>query len=160
LATGLRTRGGILPPKDAKIPYVPPDLLVYKPESPHEVKEAFRITEALLRALRDESARLGAMFAVVVHNAPWAHDDARWRFMCARHPVAMKTWDRRKPNDVIDAFLAEEGIAFLDLFDVFETAKEQEPLFFRFDPHWRPAGHRIAARATADFLKDRDMVRE
>jgi hypothetical protein len=150
---GARPGVGIPPPKDPTVPWVPASILAYQPDSIPVVEEAYRVTQALIEAIRDEAVARGAKLAVVVHNAPWAHDDGRWRFMCMRHPVAMKTWDRQKPNRVIDAFLEAKQLPFLDLFHTFEAAKANEQLFFQHDPHWRPAGHRVAAQATAEFLR-------
>jgi hypothetical protein len=140
------------PPADPSVPWVPVDMLVYANRYSPEVEEAWRLTKRLVLAIRDESRSLGARFAVVVVNGPWAHDDQWWNRMMARHPWGRNTWDRQRPNRIVRDFLAESDIPFVDLFDSFEAAKHNERLFFHFDPHWTPAGHRVAARATADFL--------
>jgi hypothetical protein len=149
---------GILPPKDNSIPFVAPDIFVYSPNERPEVAEAWRVTEALLRQLRREVTDRGARFAVMVHSPPWAHYNQRWSYMTMRHPIARDTWDPQKPNRRIDAFLSEQRVPFLDLFEIFEREKDREPLFFQVDPHWRPVGHRLAARSIAEFLRRADLV--
>lgn len=149
---------GIAPPADKTIPYVPADMLVYKPEPPEEVRQAFAVTEALLLALRDEVYSHGARFAVMVHNGPWVYDDDRWKFMCARNPRAYATWDKQKPNREIDRFLEENGIPYFDLFQAFHAAKGGEELFFKVDPHWRAPGHRLAASEAERFLRSAGLV--
>lgn len=148
----------LLPPADTSIPYVAPDIFVYAPDYRPEVAEGWRVTRALLLELRREVAARGSKLAVVVHSPPWAHDDGRWNFMTMRHPVAQKTWDRKKPNRLVDAFLTDQHIPFLDLYDTFDARKNAEQLFYKFDPHWTPAGHRLAADAVAAFLRRDDLV--
>jgi hypothetical protein len=140
------------PPPDPDAPRVPPDLLIHAPSYGPEVAEAWRVTEALVRALRDEAAARGAKFAVMVHGGPWVHYDDRWNLMLMLDAVAARTWDRRKPARLIDEFLSAEGIPFVDLFDAFEAAKAHDRMFYQVNVHWTPMGHRVAADAAADLL--------
>ncbi len=148
---------GIPPPSDPRIPYVPWDMLVYAPDS-EEVKMAWRVTQELVKTLRDEVTARGAKFAVMLVNGPWVHDDRWWGLMMMRHPLARKTWDRQRPNRIIGAFLWQEHIPSVDLFDAFEAAKDKGPLFFQFDPHWTAAGHKVAAETVAQFLVRQRLV--
>ena len=154
-----RGQNTVLPPPDPRAPRVPPDMLVHAPEYPPDVAEAWRVTEALIRALRDETAAHGAKLAVMVHAGPWVHYLDRWRLMFAGAgaPTA-RAWHRRKPLRRIDEFLAREGIDFVDLFPAFEAAKRNERVFFRINVHWTPAGHRVAAETATGFLLDRRLV--
>ncbi len=149
---------GVPPPSAPNIPYVPCDLQVYATKYSPEVQEAWRVTEALVRALRQEAAARGAEFAVMIVNGPWAHDDDWWNRMMATFPLGQRTWDRRKPNRLIEAFLQREDISHFDLFDPFEAAKARAPLFFYLDPHWRPTAHRVAAETAARFLVAEGLV--
>jgi hypothetical protein len=149
---------GIQTPTDPKALFVAPDMFVYAPVYRPEVTEAWRVTEALVRELRREVEARGAKFAVVVNNGPWAHYDDRWRYMTMRHPIARDTWDRTKPTRMIDAFLSSQHIPFVDLYDAFEREKSRTPLYFKFDPHWRPAGHQLAAQTVAAFLHAERLV--
>jgi hypothetical protein len=54
---------------------------------------------------------------------------------------------------VIEPFLRQEGIDFLNLRPVFERAADEgRRLYFRLDMHWNARGHAAAARAIADRL--------
>ena len=149
---------GVPPPRDPHVPWVPWDMLVYAPQYSPEVQMAWRVDEALLKTLRNEVVAHGAKFAVMVVNGPWAHYDLDWRRMMGRNPMALRTWDRRRPNRVIGAFLWKEHIPSADLFDAFEAAKDKGRLFYRFDPHWTAAGHRLAANTAAQFLLSKGLV--
>jgi hypothetical protein len=59
---------------------------------------------------------------------------------------------------LIDEFLAREGIDFVDLYPTFNAAKRREPVFFRVNVHWTPAGHRVAADTVTEFLLARRLV--
>jgi hypothetical protein len=148
----------VRPPADPNVRYVPVDLWVHQPEYTDEMKEAWRLTTALILAVRDEATAHGARFGLFEVNAAWQHYDNDWNVVMSRDPVARQTWDRRKPNEVLGAFLGEQQIPSLDLFDAFETAKGGERLFFGYDPHWTARGHEVAARAVAEFLLRRDLV--
>jgi hypothetical protein len=56
------------------------------------------------------------------------------------------------------AFAAERSIPALDLFQAIEAEKLKERLYFRYDPHFTAAGHRVAANATAAFLVEKGLV--
>lgn len=145
-------------PPDPKLQGVPADMWVYAPLPPEEVNQAWELTKPLVWALREQVIARGARFAVIVHNGPWVHDENRWRFMLMHHPDAAKSWDRRKPERLINMFLLAADLPVLDLFDAFEAGKDREQLFFKFDPHWTPAGHRVAAEAVAEYLLARDLI--
>jgi hypothetical protein len=148
-----------MPPKDPTIPFVPIDMWVHQAEYDQDLNEAWRLTKALLLAIRDEATSHGARFALFEINGPWEHYEGDWRRMMYRAPKALETWDRRKPNKVLGGFLWEQHIPSLDLFHAFDAAsKGPERLFFRVDPHWTPLGHRVAARAVAQFLLRQDLV--
>jgi hypothetical protein len=149
---------GVPWPDDPKRLYVPVDMLVYSPEYSPDVAEAWRVTKALVLAIRDEATAHRAGFTTVVVNGPWAHYQDRWNLMMMRHPIARETWDRRKPNRVLAEFLSAQHIPFIDLFDSFAAAKDRAPLFFPTDPHWTPAAHQLAARTVADFLVAQGLV--
>ncbi len=137
---------------------VPADMWVHAPAYRDEVAEAWRVTEALIRAVRDEVVAHQAQFAMFVHSGPWIHREDRWKFMLMRDPQAVRAWDRHKPRRLVTDFLSRERVLFLDLFDAFEAVADREPLFFAFDPHWTAAGHRVVAQAIADFLLARGLV--
>jgi hypothetical protein len=147
------------PPRDPNAPRVSTDMLVHAPEYSPEVARAWRVTEGLILALRDEATAHGARFAVMVHAGPWVHHLNRWRLMFAGAGVGTaRTWDRRKPTRLIDEFLAREGIDFVDLYPTFNAAKRREPVFFRVNVHWTPAGHRVASDTVTEFLLARRLV--
>jgi len=140
------------------VPNVPTDMLVYASPPLPEVVGAWAVTKALILELKAEAQRRGAAFAMFSVNGPWAHYDEYWQLMTMKDPTVRKTWNRRAPSDEFARFCTEKGIPCLDTFEEFEAKKAADPLYFRFDPHWTPAGHRLAADTVARFLIDSRLV--
>jgi lysophospholipase L1-like esterase len=68
--------------------------------------------------------------------------------------------NRLAQNQLMSAFCAERGIAFLDLTPVLQAAVDSgRNVYFPDDSHWNAAGHDAAAAALADFLHARRLVR-
>jgi hypothetical protein len=154
--------GGFAPrPADDTAPapsQIPIDLLVCNPEPSAELKEAWAVTNALLREVRRETESHGARFAMFLVNGPWAHVSEWWKLMTMWDHSAQERWNPRQPNRVFAEFNREWKADALDLLDSFDAAQGAGPLYFRNDPHWTPAGHRIAADAVASFLVESKLV--
>jgi hypothetical protein len=45
----------------------------------------------------------------------------------------------------LQAFAASSGTHIVNLFPALRARPRGEPLYFRFDMHWTPAGHRVVA---------------
>ncbi len=140
-------------------PELPVTFQVYQSNTSPEWEAAWALTEALLRRLDSEVKNRGARLAVVIINAPEQVYADRW---AASFKVMSRTpdrrWDRLFPNRRLADILDDTGIPYLDLLPGFERAAsrpETPPLHFRYDFHWTPAGHALAAREVAEFLVTR-----
>lgn len=137
-------------------PVTPIPFFTYQTPPDAEFEAAWRLTEAILRRLRDEVDKRGATLAVILVAAPEQVYPAEWERTLAAHPDMQRlNWDLEAPNRRLAAFLAAEDIPHLDLLPVFRRAAEQTgspPLHLRRDGHWTAAGHRLAAETIHDFL--------
>ena len=52
-------------------------------------------------------------------------------------------------------FAQQNDIEFLDLFPAFRSYDGEDRLYFSFDMHWTPAGHRLVARELERLIADR-----
>jgi len=81
------------------------------------------------------------------------------RFVGGAAGVAGPYFDRFLANHgaldrVIEPFLRQEGIDFLNLRPIFSRAEDEgRRLYYRLDMHWNALGHEEAARALADGLE-------
>jgi hypothetical protein len=146
-------------PKDDYARTLPTDMLVYAPEPAPEVAEAWKVTQALLLEMKKEAGEHGARFAMLLVDGPWTYYDAWWQLMTMWDARA-RNWNPARPNEVLGAFAREAGIESLDLRAAFHAKKDAERLYFEYDPHWTPAGHRLAAQHAAGFLVERGLVPE
>ena len=130
-------------------PYITIDNMIYLEPRDDSWREAWQITEALIRRMRDEVKQDGARFMVVVGSNPIqvAPDPAvRQRFL---DYVGAK--DLFYPNRRLRTLAESERIDFLDLVQPMQSFAEQNKVYlhgFASDignGHWNAEGHRLVA---------------
>jgi lysophospholipase L1-like esterase len=71
-------------------------------------------------------------------------------------PPAEQSFDRAPQThyqDVLRAFAAQEGVMFINVYEGF-VAHDPHPLYWPWDPHLTPAGHRAVAELLYNATKD------
>lgn len=144
-----------LPP--ASVDGVPVDFFVYQKDYSPSWQKAWRLTQALILELRREVANSGAGFMVMILPEPpevWRSGDRQNLFETYPRMRGMAL-DFEKPNRMMQAFLASNGISYIDLQKPFVdfSRNESTPLYFRVDGHWNNAGHRLVAKIVQSHLK-------
>lgn len=126
---------------------------LYAVKETSERRQAWQITEALLTAIRDESAAAGAQVAIVAIPATYQVYDREWRRVAPRGRSADR-WEQDVPNRRLAEILQRLGIAYLDLLPAFQAAAraDRERLYFPIDAHWTAQGNRLAADEVERFL--------
>lgn len=93
----------------------------------------------------------GIDFALSVY--PWAHQVSETEWVPGR--LAFMAANAR-PTDrsvgILRSFASDHGIDFIDAFPTFRAQRGREPLYFKHDMHWTPAGHRLMATALERHL--------
>ncbi|MBI1881699.1 MAG: SGNH/GDSL hydrolase family protein [Chloroflexi bacterium] len=139
-------------------PTTPIDFFIYQSPPNQDFEAAWNLTEAIIKRLRDEVESRGAKLAVVIIGAPEQVYPAEGERMLAANPgLQGLNLDLELPNRRLADFLTAEKIPYLDLLPIFREAAarpETPPLHFRHDGHWTVAGHRLAAEAIYDFLRN------
>jgi hypothetical protein len=120
--------------------------IVYEPEDSPETKSVVARVERLLLAIAEICREHGAQLLVVmiptreqIHPELAPDDEPR---------------DWEKPQRHFRAFLDRQEIAFLDLLPLLRPRRDEAPLYYRFDAHWTPLGHALAADAIAARLEE------
>jgi hypothetical protein len=89
-------------------------------------------------------------YGMLVAPDEWADGRVDWGFEQGRtYPAA--TYLR-----LMERFAETEGIPLINTFESFQQADKQEQLFYNWDGHFTPAGHRVLAthlRRDRRFLK-------
>lgn len=136
------------------------DAEIYRPPQQPAWQEAWRVTEALLRGVRDEVLARGARFQLVVlSNAIQVHPDASER---ERFAGALGVDELFYPDTRLAAFAAEAGISSLLLApELRRVAEAGATCLHGFEAgtpctgHWNALGHRAAGERIAQALCDR-----
>jgi hypothetical protein len=84
---------------------------------------------------------------------PWAHQISDTEWVPGRYAFMPK---EAKLSDTsirtIHEMAAVHGIALADATSTFKAEAGHERLYFSYDMHWTPAGHRVMARALEEYL--------
>ena len=80
--------------------------------------------------------------------------DDRWQRGLDSLGADAEAYDPHRPADIFGDLAGDAGIPVTDLTPAFRAAVSAggEPIFFRYDPHWTPDGHLLAARELYDFV--------
>jgi lysophospholipase L1-like esterase len=128
--------------------------IVYTPEDTPETKAVVERVERLLLAIVERSRENRAhLLVVMIPTREQIHPDLA-------PDDRPRDWE--KPQRHFRAFLQRSGIPFVDLFPLLAAERDTAPLYYRFDAHWTPRGHALAAEAIAAALDDvptRDRAR-
>jgi len=130
---------------------------IYAPPALPAMQEAWKITEALLLAMRDDVRGHGAEFRVVtLATRPQVIPDPAKR---AELQQNLGVSDLFYADNRIDAFASHHGIAVTNLAPVLSTYAEAHHVYLNgFNAsnlgagHWNETGHRLAAESIAADL--------
>lgn len=111
-----------------------------------EIEEAWAITRALILQLRDEVGADGARLAVLAIPASPQ----------VKPPAEGEEWYCDRANEVLDGFLEEQGIPYLDMLQPFRDhmLAGGEPLYYTRDFHMNAAGQGLSGRLLYRFVVD------
>jgi len=132
------------------------DYEIYRREPDPEWREAWRTTEALLRAVRDEARRLGARFLLVA--VPGAAEFAGHEEISKWFPAYMPSeYDLGAPRERLRRLAEEARMEYISLYEVFaEDLRSRRgtltDLFWWCDGHLSPHGHEVVARSLAQHV--------
>jgi hypothetical protein len=130
---------------------------IYSPPVQQSWQDAWRVTEGLITAVRDESVRHGAMFLAITEDTGiqvWPNPLMREKF-----EKRLGVSDLFYPDRRIAALGDREGFAVLNLAPPLQRYAEQHQVFlhgFKNMPmgfgHWNEAGHAAAGHLIAQKL--------
>lgn len=119
----------------------------YLREPPPAIDRAWRLTEALIKAARSESAAASADFAIIV-----IPNQEEILGNCSSAPTA--EYDFESSLSSVHEICERHGIPLLSLVDDFRSdGKSLEEYYYPQDGHWTAEGHRLAALVTVEWLR-------
>lgn len=132
------------------------DNMIYIEPRDENWQEAWRVTEGLIKQMRDDVAQKKARFLVVtLSNAIQVYPDPAVRQRFLQHVGAETIF---YPNLRLKALAEREQIDFLDLAQPMQVYADQNKVFLHGfgndigNGHWNATGHRVAAELIAKRL--------
>ncbi|HBH02512.1 MAG: hypothetical protein A2X36_05675 [Elusimicrobia bacterium GWA2_69_24] len=134
-------------------------LAIFLTEDDRTAEDQWRLTEALIRQLRDEVRAAGARFAVMIFPMEGQVYPERFTPFWRQY-YAGRDYDLDRPNRALARFLAREEIPALDLLPALRAraAQGEADLYRPGDIHWTPKGHAIAGEALVEFLARQGLL--
>jgi lysophospholipase L1-like esterase len=133
------------------------DYEVYRRAPDPAWAEAWRVTEALIRAVRDDAQRIGARFLLlpVPGAVELATPGAIQKEFSDYRP---ELYDLAGPRTRLQRLAEAERTEYVSVFDAFAGDLKARggaltDLFFWCDGHLTPRGHELVAQAIADHLR-------
>jgi len=153
----VQTGAGVTAPTQGGVPL---DYWVYAAPPDAEWEEAWRRSESLLLGLRRAVEADGAEFGVLIVAGREQVYPQSWEAILRAHPAMQGIeWDISWPERRLARWCDDNGIPRVRLTEAFRAARDSSaPLHYHYDGHWTAAGHRLAAKTVAKFLRDRGML--
>jgi hypothetical protein len=84
---------------------------------------------------------------------PWAHQISDTEWVPGRSAFLPEGAEQSDRSEVaIRERSAAGGVELIDAKPAFSAYDGKEPLYFAYDMHWTPAGHRVMAKSLEDYL--------
>ena len=126
---------------------------IFKKQWSPTIAEYWTDTRQTLLELRDYSVNdLGAEFGVVIIPAIYQVYDDFWERNLEFFKVAPEAVDRDRPNRVLQSFLEDNGIKYLDLRGGLASGSSDGLLYYPIDRHWNSAGNELASELASSFI--------
>jgi hypothetical protein len=132
------------------------DNMIYLEPADGNWQEAWRVTEGIIKEMRDEVSQRGAkFFLVTLSNAVQVYPDPAVRQRFIQH---LGTSTVFYPNLRLQAFADREHINFFDLAQPMQTFADQRRVFLHGfgsdlgNGHWNAEGHKLAAELIANQI--------
>ncbi len=144
----LLARFGLVPPMSRRID---PELWVYHPHP--DVVRWWKVTDALIAALRKDVEADGARLAVLYVPAFFEVHDRTWTLTRERYGLGRR-WNRERVFLRLQDTCRKLGLPLIDpRRDLAAAEARGEHAYYREDVHWTPLGHRIAALSAESLVR-------
>jgi hypothetical protein len=143
--------------RDQKIVPIPNEFKVYQKHQNTDVAEAWRITEVLLRKLREEVNAVGGKFIIfyVPLRASVYLDE--WERMKKQYDIADEQWSIEQIRNDLMALCRRNHFDCIDPLEEFRAEANRlrtlsKRLYFIQDGHWNAEGHRFVGELLAQSI--------
>lgn len=121
--------------------------------------EAWSITEALILELKRQAEGHDARLVVAILPDESEVDRERWQAILESYPELNKKQAdvSQRATDLVEGFLEEHDIEYIPCAPTLrDYVQDSEiPLYYRYDGHLTPAGHRAVGQCISDYFIER-----
>ncbi|MFN8634825.1 MAG: SGNH/GDSL hydrolase family protein [Chloroflexota bacterium] len=146
---------------DAQVELTIREAEVYSTRPDDRWKDAWATTDTLLGQIGQEASTQGARFGLMlVPTKAQVMPDA-WRALTGSNEGRDRAFDPLQPNKSLAGIAQRTAAPLLDLTQPFRDAgraRGAPALYYARDQHWTAAGHDLAARTLADWLKRSGLI--
>jgi acetyltransferase AlgX (SGNH hydrolase-like protein) len=121
---------------------------VYQRTETPELKREWSITQALLRRMKQETGERGARFVIFYVPTRIELSPEEWK-----NEHLPSVYDPGEVSRRLDAICKAEAIPYIEPSEDFREAAKQGPLYYPHDPHWNAAGHHLAGKLLAEYVR-------
>ena len=150
----LRARARSSPPPEPGLPYYPEDLAndesnwsIYRVEYSEQLEKAFKVTEALIRAMHDSCAARDIPFVLFAFPQKVEVDGAARQREMAHFGYAPEWFDFQQPYVRVRNLAETLGCRYVYPLQTFREHGDSAQLFLQRDSHPSPTGHALAAQS-------------
>ena len=141
---------------------IPIDYFVYGCDYNDEWNNAWDITKTTIIKLENDVQATGNNFLILnLTSYMQTHEEEGLELVMEQYP-AMKDmcWDINKPNSILEQFVNESSIPYLDLLPIFieKYHTDYQETHFESDGHWNELGHELASDVLYNFLIENSYI--
>ena len=142
---------------DQRIIPIPDEFRVYQKQQNTDVAQAWKITEALLRNLREEVHSSGGeliVFYVPVRASVYLEE---WESVKRQYDIADDQWSIEQVRNDLIALCQRNHLDCIDSLEAFRAEADKlrtvgKRLYFIRDAHWNADGHRFVGEMLAQYI--------
>lgn len=150
--------------KDAKVNFVPEEFRVWKKVYSPEIREAWKITEALIVKLKQEADMIGSEF--VVFYIPDQSDiyAERWKAAKRKYGLSDEGWSAEQVRIELESICRKNVVDFINPAVQFSEEADRlkkagKRLYFINDGHWNVDGHKLTGNVLTDYIKNNYLAK-
>jgi lysophospholipase L1-like esterase len=142
---------------------IPDEFRVYERHENSEVSQAWRLTEALLAKLKEETTLIGSQLLIFYIPKRANVYLEEWQRMKTRYGIGDADWTLEQVRNRLIEICRRQSLDCIDPVAAFreEAGKLQvmgKRLYFTHDGHWTAAGHKFAAEMLGHYILAQDAT--
>src|SRR5215510_3191850 len=136
---------------------IPEEYRVWEKTYNNQVREGWKITEAIINELKKETASVGSNFLVFYIDPQRSIYDEIWQDFKSQFGITDEDWNRDQVKIELEGACNRNHIDFIDSTEQFRIAasrlrREHSRLYFLKDGHWNANGHKLAGELLAEYI--------